>query len=39
MNRLLVWLAVGLTVAGCTVRTHTAKTEEDSTQVAVRFAS
>jgi len=39
MKRFLVCLAAGLTVVGCTVRTHTAKTEEDSTQVAVRFAT
>lgn len=39
MTRLLVWLAAGLVLAGCQVRTHTAQTDEDSTEVAVRIAS
>ena len=39
MTRFLVWLAAGLVLAGCQVRTHTAQTDEDSTQVAVRIAS
>ena len=38
MKRLLAANAVLLTLlAGCTVRSHTAKTDEDSTEVAVRF--
>ncbi|HET9326459.1 MAG TPA: hypothetical protein VFQ05_06800 [Candidatus Eisenbacteria bacterium] len=39
MTRFLVWMAAVLVLAGCQVRTHTAQTDEDSTEVAVRIAS